>query len=137
MYYIHCIFFGRNVQKSWTRNGFSAWSRAVSSIQLHECSEPHIEATLKFKLRQSSLPILPLLKEKHQQEKSENREIVKCLIDITLFLARNSLAFRGHRENVDSNNQGNFINLVKLIAKYSPYLSSYVFKLQNLSMKPE
>lgn len=138
LYCIHCILFGKNSQKAWTKNGFSTWSRAVLSIQLHECSDTHIDATLKFKLRQTSLPILPLLREKENYVKVENREIVKCLINITLALAKNCLAFRGHCENINDldKNNGNFINFAKVMAKYSPYLASYISKLES-SKKPE
>lgn len=60
----HCLLFGHNIKKAWTRDGFSAWSRALISMQVHECSEAHIEASLKFKLKKTSLPLLPLLAEK-------------------------------------------------------------------------
>lgn len=99
LYCHHCILFGKNQQKAWTKNGFSVWVRALHSIVQHECSESHVEASLKFKLYQTSLPIIPLLVEKQHQEKAMNREVVRSLIDITFFLAKNCIAFRGHREN--------------------------------------
>lgn len=114
--------FGNNSQKAWTKYRFSTWSRAVLSIQLHESSEAHINATLKYKLRKTSLPVLPLLQEKVNQEKSENREELRCLVNITLVLAKNCLAFRGHWENFKKieKNHGNFVNFAKLLSKYSP-----------------
>lgn len=134
----HCILFGRKGQNCWTQEGFSAWSRAVSSIQLHECSDLHIEASLKFKMRLTALPILPLLEEKNKQEKAINREIVKVLIDATLFLSRNGLAFRGHRESVSKpGNRGNFLNLIDIMSKYSPCLASYITQLEISTKKPE
>lgn len=69
----------------------------ICSIQHHGCSDSHIEVLLKFKLRKSSLPVIPLLWEKVNQEKTTNREIVRYLIDIALFLSENNLAFRGHQ----------------------------------------
>lgn len=46
-------------------------------MQLHECSDPHIETALKFKLKESALPVLPLLEEKYKEQKANNREIVR------------------------------------------------------------
>ncbi|KAE9523787.1 hypothetical protein AGLY_015847 [Aphis glycines] len=63
-----------------------------------------------------SLPVLPLLREKVYQEKSENREVLRCLL-ITLVLAKNCIAFR-------------------VLSKYSPCLTSYFSKLET-SKKPE
>lgn len=138
LYCHHCILFGRNSNKSWTKIGFSTWTRSIMAIQLHECSNPHIEASLKFKLRQSVLPILPLLEEKQKQENATNREVVRILIDISLFLAQGSLAFRGHRETWSgANNKGNFLNLVSMLSKYSPYLAAYIAKIQSSGKRPE
>lgn len=88
-------------------------------------------------MRQTALPILPLLEEKNKQEKAINREIVKVLID-TLFLSRNCLAFRGHRESIKKQgNRGNFLNLINMMSKYSPCLASYITQLEVSTKKPE
>jgi len=50
------------------------------------------------------------------------------LIDISLFLVKGGLAFRGHDEKKDSFNQGNFKELVKLLSKYDSMLHTH---LQN------
>lgn len=136
---LHCIIFGKNSNQSWTKIGFKTWTRAISSIQHHEYSDRHIEASLKFKLRKSSLLVIHLLREKLNQEKATNREIVRCLIDIALFLSDNNIAFRGHRESFKkiTTNQGNFINLARVMSKYSPCLSTYIEKLQTSTKNPE
>jgi len=52
-----------------------------------------------------------------------------------LFLGRHSLPFRGHREGWDESNKGNFKDLVLLLAKYSPALSSYVSNVKSKGRK--
>ncbi|KAL4105007.1 hypothetical protein QTP88_020282 [Uroleucon formosanum] len=97
-----------------------------------ECSKSHVEASLKFKLYQTSSPIIPLLVEKQQQEKTMNREVVRGLTDITFFVAKNCIAFRGHRENLSyTGHRGKCLNLTKIIAKYSPPLATYIGKLET------
>lgn len=131
-----CILFGKNHQKAWTKEGFNHWHKAIFSMELHEISEAHIEAILKLKLRLRSMPIIPLMEKKHNEEKALNREIVKYLINVTQFLAENCISFRGHRENWKNKvNQGNFLNLVKVIANYSPPLASYVIQLKTSTKK--
>jgi len=39
-------------------------------------------------------------------QKQKHEEYMKELIDITLFLAKQGISFRGHLENKESNNQG-------------------------------
>lgn len=44
-------------------------------------------------------------------------QVLERLSDITLMLAKNSLAFRGSKEH-DGNYSGNFLALIELLAKY-------------------
>ena len=52
---------------------------------------------------------------------------MKRLLDAALFLAKKNWAFRGHREALDeAANAGNFLELVKLIAKYDPVMREHL-----------
>jgi hypothetical protein len=64
------------------------WVRALHSIVQHECFESHLETSLKYKLYQTFLLIIPLLVVKQQQVKALNREVVRSLIDITFFFSK-------------------------------------------------
>ncbi|KAL4090727.1 hypothetical protein QTP88_025508 [Uroleucon formosanum] len=63
-----------------------------------------------------------------KKEKEHNRNVLKRLIDLSLFLAKNGLPFRGHRENFSykTPNQGLFIELVKLVSKYDAVLAKHL-----------
>ena len=49
---------------------------------------------------------------------------------MTLFLAKPNLSFRGHREHscggTVKHNEGNFLELVKLMAKYDSILAEHI-----------
>lgn len=60
-----------------------------------------------------------------------NIEVVKQLIDITVFLGRHNLAFRGHRENVMNKMCGNFKDLALLLSKYSPHMAIYFTQFKS------
>ena len=50
------------------------------------------------------------------------------LLDVTLFLAKQNLAFRGHKEDEASLNKGNFLEMVEMLSKY--HLKEHLMGLQ-------
>lgn len=60
-----------------------------------------------------------------------NIEVVKQLIDITVFLGKHNLAFRGHRENMINEMCGNFKDLALLLSKYSPHMACYFTQIKS------
>ncbi|KAL4083727.1 hypothetical protein QTP88_029043 [Uroleucon formosanum] len=79
---------------------------------------------------QAEYPLIQSMKESVVANIAFNKEIVKHLIDLTLYLGRHSLPFRGHREGWQENIRGNYKDLVLLLAKYSPALASYVTSVE-------
>ena len=64
------------------------------------------------------------------REKKKWRDILHMLLDITLFLAKQNLAFRGHNENESSTNKGNFLEMVEMLSKYDPGLKEHLMRLK-------
>ena len=54
--------------------------------------------------------------------------VLQRLVVITLTLASCNLAFRGHREDVNSLGSGNFQSIVSLLARYDPILKDLMDK---------
>lgn len=65
------------------------------------------------------------------QEKKKWRDILSRLLDVILFLARQNLPLRGHREGVSSDNRGNFLELVNLLSKYDPVLKEHMLRIEH------
>ena len=126
-----CMLFGKSPAISWVSSGFKSWSTGTFGILAHETSEKHVQATLARKIHESSLPVLPALKGIKAEQVAKNRLVVKHLVDITLFLARRCLAFRGHRESVQNELRGNFKDLAALLGEYSPIMASYLTSLST------
>lgn len=59
----------------------------------HKTTFAHIMASLKVKLKASCLRLLPSLVEEHNQQVSFNRELVKQLIEITIYLGQHNHSF--------------------------------------------
>ena len=60
------------------------------------------------------------------EERNKWKGILESVVDVILFLSKQNLPFRGHREAFESSNQGNFLETVKLLAKYSPVFSRHL-----------
>jgi len=67
-----------------------------------------------------------------QSEKGKFR-----LIDITVYSARQGLAFRGHDEHSTSSNRGNFLELVLKTTVSSECISSVSHVIQSHKKKPQ
>lgn len=135
LFCFYCMFFGdKYAQKSWIEDGFQGWNR-LGDISLHEKSSCHINGSIIVKLKQNSVAILPSLEEKKREEVAINRDVVNTLVEITKFLGKHSLSFRGHRENWSEANKGNFKDLAELISKWSPSLAIHIEKIKNKGRK--
>ncbi|KAJ4440985.1 hypothetical protein ANN_10834 [Periplaneta americana] len=64
--------------------------------------------------------------ENHNTKEKRNHEVLKCLINVVCFLDTQELPFRGHREDLDSLNHGNYIYLINLIAEYENLLTEHL-----------
>ncbi|KAF0711081.1 Dimer Tnp hAT domain-containing protein, partial [Aphis craccivora] len=99
----------------------------------HENSKPHDSACKAYFNISSGKTINSFFS--HRQKMVElNREIMTRIVDIALLIAKQGLAFRGKRYEAAYNlsdlisnlNQGNFLEIVKLAAKYDPVLQTHI-----------
>jgi len=58
----------------------------------------------------------------------KNRLRLKTSIDTVRFLSLQACAFRGHDESTESRNQGNFLEMIKLIASYNDEVAKVVLE---------
>jgi len=73
------------------------------------------------------------------KERKKWRAIIRIVIDVILFLSKQNLSFRCHREDFDSKwpswrlgskNQGSFLETVKLIVEYNPVVNEHLSDIQ-------
>lgn len=62
----------------------------------------------------------------------KNRLILLQLIEVTLLLGKQELAFRGHDERSTSSNQGNFREVFNLLIKRNDELLLHYNKISNV-----
>ena len=71
--------------------------------------------------------------EASKNEQNYWRQVLQRIVNVTLKLAEGNISFRGLRENLNDTEQGakgNFLGIIKLLAKYDPLLA-------DLLQKPE
>lgn len=143
LYCFCCRLFAKDCEQgasSFVNTGFRTWWKLSPKIVDHESSPEHLSCFEKWKDLEIRLNRNATLDALHQQkvkaEISRWSEVLKRLLDAALFLAKQNLAFRGHRESLDgAANAGNFLELVKLIAKYDPVMREHLASVR-LSAKP-
>jgi len=98
LYCVHCALFGKNRKCEWVCKGFSDWKNGPVKICKHEVTENHTFASIKAIYKEAAFPLIQSMKENEMEKLVMNKEVIKNLIDITIYLSRHSLPFRGHRE---------------------------------------
>ena len=125
-----CILFSSD--GVWTKNGVSDMNNFLNLKNRHENSKEHITSAIslikfgKSRIDFSLSSAFKLSVEKHNEQVRKNRHIVSCLIDATCFLASQELSFRGHHETQDSDNRGNYVEILHLLAQKDECLASHL-----------
>ena len=117
----------KSYDPSFTTVGFSNWKKAKESnkgLGGHDNSDYHktaITAWSDYKRMQSAnTSVSQIVSQAHQKAVQENRHYIKAVAEIFLFTGQQSIAQRGHRENDENVNTGNFLGLLKLISNHDP-----------------
>lgn len=119
--------------------GFQKWWKLSPKVNDHENSEQHINCVEKWKTLAAGLKLEKTIDSETvrvmEAEKKRWRDMLHRLLDITLFLAKQNLPFRGHRESESSLNKGNFLELVEMLSKYDAVLKEHLMRLKQSTCK--
>ncbi|CAI6365209.1 unnamed protein product [Macrosiphum euphorbiae] len=107
----------------WTKKGFSNWQKLNEKLKKHDKTKRHLVCVSKmsgYLACKKSGSVMVKQCSGYKEQVAKNRTYIGTLIDIILFLGKQGIAYRGHREDADSLNQGNFKELCKLLSNYQP-----------------
>ncbi|KAF0704920.1 zinc finger MYM-type protein 1-like [Aphis craccivora] len=109
--------------KAFVTNDFKSWKKMNEYSNNHSKSVGHKESLTKY-----AGSVISKIDSNHSKVVKENREYIKCLLETILYCAYQGIPIRGHRENEDSENIGNFLELMKLRAKDNNILIQKSFR---------
>ena len=97
------------------------------ALRVHEKSDSHITAMLAWsehkKAALTDASVLNMLNNEYKKKVEENRSYIKTVADVLLLTATQNMAQRGHRESEQSDNKGNFLEILEMIAKHNPMVA--------------
>ena len=124
--------------------GFQNWKKQNDALKKHERSETHRSSKVAealFLQKRSVNALLNaemILEEQRLREKAKaNRNVMKRIVDAVMFLGRQGLALRGHRESLmhETQNSGNFLELLKLLSQYDTTIKDHLEKVKQSQEK--
>ena len=111
---------------------FSNWVKLSDVLQNHSKLVYHRDAVqsaevLKTSVENPASRIDVMISSSLQSRMAENKHILRQIVRAVLFLAKQGLAFRGHKEDIDSQkNPGNFLALLSAFAETDSVLHAHL-----------
>lgn len=140
-----CMIFSK-IKTNFNSVGVSDFRHIFQRVSEHECSSSHTNAVNAYFQAQNEKNIecrinLDLQRIK-KNEIENNRLILKRIIDIILFIAKQGLAYRGKNESsalLCVNNfeikRGNFLELCLLLSNYDNILKNHIQKVSKIAQE--
>ena len=118
---------------SFTTIGYSNWKRAKESkhgFNVHMNSDCHKAAMIAWtdfkQMESAGTSISQIVSEAQQRVIKENRYYIKTVGEILLLTAKQDIAQRGHRENEQSMNKGNFLEILNLVQNHDQAIAKKI-----------
>ena len=117
--------FSKRSDPAFIEKGFRNWKKAKEKFKKHESCESHRLAA--FQIQQSFCPsVQQQLIQHNQNSQNEAQKALHVIMSSVKYLARQGLAFRGHKEQ-----EGNFWQLLELRAIDVPELKRFLARKMN------
>jgi hypothetical protein len=128
-----CILFNSNSSiNPFVKNGFSNWKKGDERISGHENSSVHQVCTMKWLHRlNNKTNINKQLTKQLKVEENYWIDILKRVVEAIRFLSTRGLAFRGSHEVIGVTDNGNYLGILELIAKFDPVLKAHIKNYGN------
>nr|XP_047129695.1 zinc finger MYM-type protein 5-like [Hydra vulgaris] len=106
------------------------WHKLSEKVKSHQNNAQHRNFYIEWKTTLESLEnqsgIDAALENSIRNEAARWREILRCILDVTLFLASRNLSFRGSSKMIGDDNNGNFLATLELLAKHNKTLQLHL-----------
>ncbi|CAO2827615.1 unnamed protein product [Amaranthus hypochondriacus] len=136
VYCFPCKLFSSNVVKHYLASiGFKDWKHLGERLKQHENSPEHManmnswkELCVRLKKNET---IDCELQQEIIRENERWREVLKRIIGGVEFLAKYNLAFRGTKEKLYVEGNGNFLGIMEMIGKFDPVMKEHIRRIKD------
>lgn len=113
-------------------NGFNDWKNSGRAISFHEHSKHHQTNYLSYRRRAKQLEnIEDTFQSSTEIEMEYWRQILHRIVSVIQFLGSRAMPFQGSNQKIGSNQNGNYLGLIELLAKYDPLLKNHLEQYGN------
>ncbi|XP_050896390.1 uncharacterized protein LOC127103155 [Lathyrus oleraceus] len=120
VFYFCCeVFLNGIVRGQLTNEGYSDWVHVAERIKEHELGMEHVKNMTTWYEYRKRL-------QKFEKENDHWKNVLKRVISIVKFLAKHNLAFRGSKEKLYEDSNGNFLGLIEMLAEFDPIIQEHV-----------
>ncbi|XP_038687917.1 zinc finger MYM-type protein 1-like [Tripterygium wilfordii] len=121
-----------------TTDGFNDWKHLSERFRAHETSSEHLVCMTKWmelQVRSNKLETIDKsVQEQIDREKEHWKQVLIRIIALVKTLARNNLAFRGHREKLYKGRNGNFLGFIEMIGEFDTIMQEHIQRVKNKSI---
>lgn len=136
VYCISCKLFGlpKAKKSNLASQGFGDWCNLSRKIAVHEHSLEHLQSEISRGLfiKSNRVNVDVQLTQYANRQVADNREVVRAIVEVLHFVARQNIPLRGHSECQSSLNRGNFIEMLKVIAHHNTPLTVHLEKVNKM-----
>jgi hypothetical protein len=125
-----CLCLDRGSRTSSVSDGFNDWAHLFPALKCHESGNSHMKLYQKWIDAESRLKggiTIDKLEQILIQKQPERwKNVLTRLINITLYLAENNMAFRGLSDKLYIHNNGKYLGLIQSLAKFDPVMQKHI-----------
>jgi len=115
--------------------GISDWRHLSDKLISHERSQYHIQSVKSWFELKIRIEMNETIDKRHQEliEKEQNhwKNVLIRILSLIQFLASNNDSFRGSSDVLYTKNNGKFLGLIEMLAKFDPVILEHVSRIKN------
>eukprot|EP00918_Siedleckia_nematoides_P079000 GHVU01172982.1.p1 GENE.GHVU01172982.1~~GHVU01172982.1.p1 ORF type:complete len:433 (-),score=73.54 GHVU01172982.1:1061-2359(-) len=131
LYCFYCFLLG-TTHSAFGRGRCNDWKHYRQMATSHEQSQEHLDNVAAVSLRAQPLArVDAALLRQREERRSKLRRLLLRLMNVICFLAERGLAFRGKNQLLGSAQNGNYLGMLEVVAKYDDFLKEYLSAYGN------
>lgn len=121
VYCFACRHFSSSKTVYTSSEGYKNWCKATfkdGGFSVHSKSEAH----LNQKMMKCNISVLGMMNDENRKQIKENQQYIKTIGQVLRLTAIQNIAQRGHNENDESRNRGNFLEILHVVGDHDSFI---------------